>query len=56
MNAIPVDPAGADEFDFLGLKGDIDLYLDPDNRVLVQISGKADVIGHTDIKLIEVSF
>jgi len=56
MNAVPIDPAGADEFDFLGLKGDIDLYLDPDSRVLVQISGKADYVGHTDIKLKEVSF
>lgn len=56
MNAIPIDPAGADDFDFLGLKGDIDLYVDPDTRVLVQVSGKADYIGHTDIKLKEVSF
>ena len=46
---------GAD-FDFLGLKGDIDLYMDPATRVLVQVSGKADYIGRTDIKLKEVSF
>lgn len=56
MNAVPLDPAGADDFDFLGLKGDIDLYIDPASRVLVQISGDADIIGYTDIKLQAVTF
>jgi hypothetical protein len=56
MRGVPIDPAGAGDFDFLGLKGDIDLYLDPDTRVLVQISGNADIIGYTDIKLRAVSF
>ena len=56
MNAVPIDPAGADDFDFLGLKGDIDLYLDPETRVLVQISGNAAVVGYTDIKLQAVNF
>ena len=56
MNAIPLDPAAADDFDFLGLKGDIHLYLEPQSRVLLQISGKADIIGKTDIKLKEVVF
>ena len=56
MNAVAIDPADAGDFDFLGLKGDIDLYMDPATRVLVQVSGKADYIGRTDIKLKEVSF
>ena len=56
MNAVPIDPAGAEDFDFLGLKGDIDLYLDPETRVLVQISGDAAIIGYTDIKLQAVTF
>ena len=56
MNATALDPADADDFDFLGLKGDIDLYMDPASRVLVQISGKADYIGRTDIKLKEATF
>ena len=56
MNAVPIDPSEADKFDFLGLKGDIHLYMDPVTRVLLQISGKADIIGHTDITLKEVVF
>ncbi len=56
MNATPLDPAGANDFDFLGLKGDIHLYMEPSTRVLLQISGKADIIGRTDIKLKEVVF
>jgi hypothetical protein len=56
MNAVPIDPAGADDFDFLGLKGDIDLYIDPASRVLVQISGDAAIIGYTDIKLQAVTY
>lgn len=56
MNATPLDPAEAADFDFLGLKGDIHLYMEPTSRVLLQISGKADIIGHTDIKLKEVVF
>ena len=56
MNAVPIDPSEGDKFDFLGLKGDIHLYMDPVTRVLLQISGKADIIGHTDITLKEVVF
>lgn len=56
MNAVAIDPADAGDFDFLGLKGDIDLYMDPATRVLLQVSGKADYIGRTDIKLKEVTF
>jgi len=56
MNAVPLDPSGKDDFDFLGMKGDIDLYIDPETRVLVQISGNADIVGYTDIQLKEVTF
>ena len=56
MNAVAIDPSASDGFDFLGLKGDIDLYMDPTTRVLLQISGKANIIGHTDITLKEVVF
>ncbi len=56
MNATAIDPADAGDFDFLGLKGDIDLYMDPATRVLLQVSGNADYIGRTDIKLQEVTF
>ena len=56
MNGVAIDPASQDDFDLLGLKGDIDLYLDPETRVLVQISGKIDIVGYTDIKLQSVTF
>jgi len=56
MTGVAIDPAMQDDFDFLGLKGDIDLYLDPETRVLVQISGSLDIVGYTDILLREATF
>ena len=56
MSTAPIDSTQKNEFEFLGLKKDIDLYLDPATRVLTQISGKADKIGYADIKLKEVIF
>ena len=56
MTGVAIDPAMQGDFDFLGLKGDIDLYLDPKTRVLVQISGTVDIVGYTDILLREATF
>jgi hypothetical protein len=56
MHGVPIDASAEDDFDLLGLKGEIDLYLDPKTRVLVQISGSLDIIGYTDIKLKAVTF
>jgi hypothetical protein len=56
MNGVAIDPAVQGDFDLLGLKGDIDLYLDLETRVLVQISGAIDIVGYTDIKLKAVAF
>jgi hypothetical protein len=56
MTGIPIDPAAQGDFEFLGLKGDIDLYLDPETRVLVQISGSLDIVGYTDIVLRSATF
>ena len=56
MNGSAIDPAVQSDFKLLGLKGDIDLYMDPETRVLVQISGKLDIVGHTDIKLRSITF
>jgi hypothetical protein len=39
------------EFVFLGVKGDISLYIHPKSRIPLQVSGKADYIGQTDITL-----
>ena len=42
------------DFVFLGVKGDINIYLDPHSHIPLQVSGKADYIGHTDISLSQV--
>jgi hypothetical protein len=39
------------DFVFLGVKGDISIYIHPQSRMLLQVSGNADYIGHTDITL-----
>lgn len=52
LNVRPLDPSQAmEEPDFMALKGDLDLYLDPASRLVVQLSGKAEVVGALDIKL-----
>jgi hypothetical protein len=56
MSARPLDLSGENDFEFLGLKGDIDLFLETSTRILVQISGKTDILGYTEIKLREVTF
>ena len=43
------------EFMFLGVKGDINIYLDPQSHIPLQVSGKVDYVGHTDIKLSQVT-
>jgi hypothetical protein len=40
-----------DEFVFLGVKGDISIYIHPETRIPLQVSGEADYIGHADITL-----
>lgn len=48
----PVNKAiDKDEFVFLGVKGDISIYIHPQTRIPLQVSGKADYIGHTNITL-----
>lgn len=44
-----------EEFSFLGLKGDFDIYIDKSSRVPVQVSGKISAFGKADIRLQEVS-
>jgi hypothetical protein len=39
------------DFVFLGVKGDISMYIHPQTRIPLQVSGKADYLGHTDITL-----
>lgn len=44
------------DFVFLGVKGDISMYIHPDSRIPLQVSGEADYIGHADIKLSRATF
>ena len=40
-----------EEFSFLGLKGDFDIFLDPNSNLPVQVSGKIATFGQIDIRL-----
>lgn len=40
-----------EDFDLLGLSGDLEVHLDPQRGVVLQLSGKAKVVGSLDIKL-----
>jgi len=44
-----------DSFEFLGLSGDIYLYLDMADRVISRLNGDIDVIGNIDIDLTEMT-
>ncbi len=44
-----------EEFSFLGLKGDFDIYIDKNRRIPVQVSGKIAAFGKVDIFLQEVT-
>jgi len=45
-----------EQFSFMGLRGDFDIYLDPANRIPVQISGQISRIGQIHIRLQIVEF
>ena len=53
--SITATPVGADikenEFEFLGLKEDIKIYLDPRYRIPLQISSRIKIIGSVNIRL-----
>jgi hypothetical protein len=44
-----------EEFSFMGLKGDFDIYIDKASRVPVQVSGKINTFGDVDIRLKEAN-
>jgi len=54
----PLSPADMEpeEFSFLGLKGNFDIFIDKASRIPVQVSGKISTFGKVDIKLYEVEF
>ncbi len=52
VRATPVNVEDSDaSFQFLGLKGDVEIFLDPATRLPVQVSGSTGVLGRLDVKL-----
>jgi len=45
-----------EEFSFLGLKGDFDIFVDPNSYLPVQVSGKIATLGKIEIRLQTVEF
>jgi hypothetical protein len=48
-----VNPGASDaeEFEFLGLKDDINIYVEPESRLVLEVSGKAPIVGNVVIRL-----
>lgn len=52
IRGAPLDPATADDdFELLGLRGDLDLLLDPDTGVPLELRGRVKVVGQLSVRL-----
>jgi hypothetical protein len=40
-----------DQFELLGLRGDIDIHIDPVTRAPIQLEGKVKIAGHAVMRL-----
>ncbi|WP_020406808.1 hypothetical protein [Hahella ganghwensis] len=57
MEASPWKGKGqAKNFDFLGFKGTVRLFVDPDRQVVVLMRGDIDVVGEVDVRLKTLEF
>jgi len=56
VHATAVDAKNQEDFEIMGLKGDLSLFVDPNTGVLVQLSGHVDYLGQVDIALYKVEF
>jgi hypothetical protein len=43
-----------DEFELLGLRGDIDIHIDPETRAPIQIEGNVKIAGHAVMRLTRI--
>lgn len=50
LQARPVDPGSGDDFKFLGLEGDVEIFLD--GRIPVEVAGRFPGLGRIRIKLV----
>jgi len=48
-----IEPDGRDDFELLGLRGDLELLLDPDGRIPLQLRGNVKIAGTVTIRLRE---
>lgn len=53
-HALPSNSEDQEAFSLMGLKGNFDIYVDPQTCLPVQVSGKISTIGKLDIRLVEV--
>jgi len=51
-----LDAKNQDDFEIMGLKGDLSLYVDAKSGLLVQLSGDVDYLGRVDIVLVKAEF
>lgn len=52
LEGTPVDQDGTEkDFEFLGLRGDVEIFLEPTSRIPVQISGKIRYLGKGHVRL-----
>lgn len=56
LHSRALDAKNQEDFEIMGLKGDLSLYVEPKSRVLVQLSGDVDYVGRVDIVLHKVEF
>ncbi len=54
VDGTPLDPQeSSDGFEFLGLEEDIAIFVEPESRLVLEVSGKAPVVGRLTIRLKE---
>ena len=52
LDGQPLDPQTAErDFEFLGMRGDVRVYLDPETRAPLQVSGRIKHAGKANVKL-----
>ena len=56
VTSTAMDAKNQDDFEIMGLKGNLSLYIDPKTGVLVQLSGHVDYLGRVNITLYKVEF
>jgi hypothetical protein len=55
LRGVPMDAPGDDDepFELLGLRGDLELLLDPQTRVPLQLKGRVKIAGPLTVRLRE---